>query len=119
MSENIKQTILNVAAKTVADRGAQYGSTHDSMTQIANLWSDYMGVHITPFDVANMMSLLKISRSKTGNPRHLDNYVDSAAYSAIAAEMVAYVWPNTQAPAQQAVQAVEEALSNPALNTTP
>lgn len=116
MSENIKQTILNVAAKTIADRGPQYGNTHDSMSHIANLWSDYMGVHVTPFDVANMMSLLKISRSKTGNPRNMDNYVDNAAYSAIAAEMVGYVWPNQQASTnvqQVAADAVEAALVEP------
>ena len=41
---------------------------------------------VTAYDVAMMMALLKIARTKTGNPNK-DDLVDGAAYLAIAGEL--------------------------------
>ena len=53
---------------------------------IAHLWSWYLKKEVTAYDVAMLMSLLKIARTKTGNPNK-DDIVDGAAYLAIAGEI--------------------------------
>jgi Domain of unknown function (DUF6378) len=68
------------------ERARQYGSALAAHTNIAVLWSAYLGVPITASDAALMMVLLKIARTKTG-AFNLDNYVDASGYSAIAAEV--------------------------------
>ena len=45
-----------------------------------------MNVKITPHDVAIMMCLLKIARTKLGDVSE-DTYIDMAAYGAIAGEI--------------------------------
>lgn len=44
-----------------------------------------MGTEITPVNVAAMMALLKIARTKA-NPAYLDSWVDLAGYAACGAE---------------------------------
>jgi hypothetical protein len=68
------------------DRACQHGDVVAAHTNIAVLWSAYLGTPITARDAALMMVLLKVARTKTGtyNP---DDYVDAAGYSAIAAEV--------------------------------
>lgn len=68
------------------DRAKQYGSAQVSFNRIATLWSGYLGVSITPEDVALMMALLKISRAKSG-PKKQDSYDDMCGYAALAAEL--------------------------------
>ena len=46
------------------DRRKDYGDAVESFGRIAGLWTAYLGVHVTPKDVGNMMILLKTSRSK-------------------------------------------------------
>lgn len=60
------------------DRQKEYGNTDESFTRIAGLWSAYLGVTVNKFDVAKMMILLKVSRSKYNN--HLDSLVDCVGY---------------------------------------
>lgn len=90
--------IMVTAGKTVlGERGAQHGNMEDSFTTIANFWTEYLvstasrrevgsaeELLVTPFDVAQMMVLLKVARSIHGNPANVDHYVDAAGYSAIA-----------------------------------
>ena len=77
--------ILQKAAETVdGPRQTDYGSPIKSMSNIARLWSAYLGVRVNPEDVAHMMTLLKIARTRTGYLE--DNYVDAAGYQAIAAD---------------------------------
>ena len=45
-----------------------------------------MAAAITSDDVATMMALLKVSRSQRGK-KNVDDYVDAAAYMAIAGEL--------------------------------
>lgn len=68
------------------DRENTYGSPEDNFKLIADLWSTYTGVKISPRDVAVMMILLKTARARTGT-NHSDNFVDMAGYAACAAEI--------------------------------
>ena len=52
---------------------------------IAKLWSAYKDVDITAHDVAIMMVLLKIARTKLGAVSS-DTYIDGSAYMSIAGE---------------------------------
>tara|TARA_R100001594_G_scaffold23617_1_gene46301 strand:- start:104 stop:286 length:183 start_codon:yes stop_codon:yes gene_type:complete len=50
------------------------------------LWSAYLGIDVNAHDVAILMLLLKIARTKSGNPTE-DTYIDMVGYSAIAGEV--------------------------------
>lgn len=84
----IREHILKTAVDlTCGDRNASYGDPLDNHKDIAALWSAYLdGYPMTPKDVAIMMALVKIARSKMPKP-HRDNYIDAAAYLAIAGEI--------------------------------
>jgi len=76
-------------ALTEGDRNIAYGSPYDNMSQTSGLWNAYLGQKLngplTASDVAQMMALLKIARTLV-SPSRLDNYIDAAAYIAIASE---------------------------------
>lgn len=95
-----RETMLNAAkALTCGDRNKSYGPPHDNLSDCAALWEAYLNtkaaclvsdgnsyaVRITSEDVAWMMALVKMTRSFQPG-FHYDNYVDAAAYSAIAGE---------------------------------
>ena len=58
----------------------------DSHNNIARLWSAYLNIKIEAHDVALMMALLKMARTKLGEVSK-DTYIDMSAYSAIAGEI--------------------------------
>ena len=68
------------------DRQKDYGDKVDNHNNIARLWSAYLEIEIEAHDVAIMMTLLKIARTKLGAVSK-DTYIDMAAYSAIAGEI--------------------------------
>lgn len=72
------------------DRAKQHGDKVDNHQNIAALWNAYLGWRLTgwlePKDVALMMALLKIARTKSGS-HNLDDYVDLAGYAGVAAEI--------------------------------
>ena len=77
---------LNTASILVSDdRHATHGDKTLNHVNIAKLWSAYKDVEFTAHDVAVMMALLKVARTKFGQPTS-DTYVDAAAYMAIAGE---------------------------------
>jgi hypothetical protein len=79
--------ILNIASQLVNnDRNDQHGDMTTNHINIAQLWSAYKGVEFTAHEVAIMMALLKIARTKIGavNP---DDYVDACGYLGIAGEI--------------------------------
>jgi len=81
--------IARHAAKVVSgDRAMTHGESLENHSNIAALWTGYLDLPITPKDVANMMVLLKIARTKAGqhNP---DDYLDAVGYAAIAGELAA------------------------------
>ena len=67
----------------IAERAAHYGDPRPNHDRIAGLWSAWLGRTITAHDVACMMVLLKVARSKI-DPHHDDNYDDAKAYLDIA-----------------------------------
>ena len=84
----LRVQVLRDAERTITkDRQDQYGSAEDCFGMIAGMWSAYLGQPVTGFDVAQLMTLLKVARSKA-NPGHQDNQVDACGYQALAAEMV-------------------------------
>jgi hypothetical protein len=70
------------------DRNDSYGPPEENLGRIAAMWSGYIGKEITAQDVALMMVLVKISRSKAGYAR--DNAVDGVAYFLIHDSMARY-----------------------------
>ena len=82
---------LQVAADIInGSRANTYGDAGQSMERIAALWSAYMGIEIKPRDAAAMLSLLKISRIRSGSKP--DNWVDLIGYAAIGAEIEGGDW---------------------------
>ncbi len=78
--------ILQQAEKLVSgDRNKTHGDKLENHKNIALLWSAYLEMKITPKDVAILMVLLKLARTKAGE-HNIDDYVDACGYSAIAGE---------------------------------
>ena len=79
--------ILNQASVLVqGQREKDYGDKTENHSNIARLWSAYLDVKIEAHDVALMMALLKMARTKLGAVSK-DTYIDMSAYSAIAGEI--------------------------------
>ena len=82
--------ICRRAADLVAgERARQHGQARIAHTRIAALWSAYLDHPITAHDVAILMILLKVARTKNG-AINFDNYVDVAGYAGVAAELASH-----------------------------
>lgn len=86
---------LNEARATIQDRGAEYGHPSDNMARTAALWSSYLEMPVTDYQVAMCMALVKIARSM--ETAKTDTYIDLVAYASIAAQLHTeenelYVW---------------------------
>ena len=78
---------LSQAIKLVSgDRQKDYGDKIENHNNIAKLWSAYLDIPLEAHDVAIMMSLLKVARTKLGAVSK-DTYIDMSAYGAIAGEI--------------------------------
>ena len=66
-------------------RATTYGDKIRNPANIGKMWSAYLDKEITAHDAAVMLALLKVARTKFGNPTE-DTYIDAAAYMAIANE---------------------------------
>ena len=83
----ITKDILSEATRLVgADREKDYGDKVENHNNIAKLWSAYLDIEVRAHDVAIMMTLLKVARTKLGGVSK-DTYIDMSAYSAIAVEI--------------------------------
>lgn len=81
-----REAILREAEALVCgDREAAYGPPSENFQRIADGWSVILGISIRGDQVALCMSWLKIARLVNGP--HRDNYVDGAAYMALAGEL--------------------------------
>ena len=83
---NRAETLDAAKARVCQNREQEYGAIENNFAMIAGLWSVYLGVEITPVDVAMMMNLLKTARIKTGSFKE-DSFVDACGYIACAAEL--------------------------------
>lgn len=82
----VRAKVLDTAKQIILhDRQQTHGDPEDNFAVIANLWSAYLNRAISPSDVAMLMILVKIARSKTGSS--LDNFIDIAGYAACAGEI--------------------------------
>lgn len=66
----------------LSQRGRIYGDPTPNMERTAELWSAYLGLPLTPHDVAMCMVLVKVSRARVSF--HEDNYEDIIGYANIA-----------------------------------
>lgn len=82
---NRKEVLDRAGECVLQDRNTQYGSPEDSFSEIAGLWSFFLGTEIKAYQVAVMMALMKIARIKY-NPTHADSWVDLAGYAACGSE---------------------------------
>ena len=76
---------LNEARATIQDRGMDYGHPTDNMSRTASLWSAYLEVPITDYQVAMCLALVKVARSMETSK--VDNYIDGSAYFAISGQL--------------------------------
>jgi len=89
---NAEEIATTAAGLIGGDRAAQHGDKTANHQNIAALWNAYLGWRLPdecllkPKDVALMMALLKIARTKSGS-HNLDDYTDLAGYAAVAGEI--------------------------------
>lgn len=83
------RTILIEKAERIVnqDRNVRYGGPEESFTTIARFWSVFLGVEISPLQVAGCMILLKLARLKK-TPTHEDSVVDGIGYFACMADFL-------------------------------
>lgn len=83
------RTILIEKAERIVnqDRNARYGGPEESFTTIAKFWSVFLGVEVSPLQVAGCMILLKLARLKK-TPTHEDSVVDGIGYFACMADFL-------------------------------
>ena len=73
------------AKAIIQDRGFEYGHPTDNMQRTSRLWSAYLEMPITDYQVAACMALVKLARSMESSK--VDTWIDAAAYMAIAGEL--------------------------------
>lgn len=74
-------SILDDAAKTLANRQAAYAPPSVNLQRIADMWSVIVEKKLTPKEVSLMMVALKITREMNAYDR--DNWEDMIGYAAI------------------------------------
>ena len=94
MAKSPRAIILGEAlTATTRQRNKSYGSPVENLSHIAHLWTAYIAAKyngkatfsVTSEDVAHLNQLQKMARTFAPGYHH-DNYVDNAAYGAIAGE---------------------------------
>lgn len=83
LMDTADKEILDIASNiTNGDRKKDYGDPYYNHSNIAKMWSVFLGVEIKPRDVCVMMILLKACR-EINAPKD-DTLVDMAGYSKVA-----------------------------------
>jgi len=102
MKNDRKEVLLQAIELTCNDRQSTYGTPEQNLGCLGELVSVYKkysdGSHGSAHDAAMFNVLAKIARIAAGPVLHSDNYVDGAAYFAIAFEVAAI---KTQEPLVQ------------------
>ena len=78
--------ILSSATDLYKDRGLSYGHPSDNMARAARLISAYLEMPVEDYQVAVILSLVKIARTIEDGTR-VDSWVDAASYVAIAGQL--------------------------------
>ena len=86
---NSADLILQTARETIVDRGTTYDTDGQgqerSMAKVVAMFNALTGHNITETQGWKFMACLKLARSEQGQHK-LDNYLDGAAYMALAGE---------------------------------
>ena len=69
-------------AVMMGDRMRTHGDPADTLNRIAGLWGSYLEMDITGGDVAKLLTLVKIARSRHRYDR--DHYLDGISYLLLA-----------------------------------
>ena len=85
--EYASEILLRASNLVSRDRENDHGDKVINHLNIAKLWTAYLDIEIKPEDVALMMSLLKIARTKLGR-FNIDDFEDGSAYISIAGEII-------------------------------
>ena len=78
--------ILQSATDLYQERGLHYGHPSDNMARAARLISAYMEMQVEDYQVAVILTLIKIARS-IEDAQQIDTWIDSASYLAIAGQL--------------------------------
>ena len=78
--------LLQHAAAVVERRRADYGEPEDLFANVAQRWSQVLGIRVTAAQVGVCLMDLKMAQL-AHNPKHLDSLVDGLAYSACLREI--------------------------------
>lgn len=81
-AEEIAASVAEDAAETLHNRSS-HGNAYENHSHIADMWSAYLGVDVSASDVALCMTMVKMSRAKTGEFIR-DHMVDVDGYGGIA-----------------------------------
>ena len=82
-----RSEVLSTAERLVnGDRDQAHGAPALTFQRIADLWSVFLGVTITPAQVAELMILFKLARLQA-NPLNDDSWIDIAGYAACGGEV--------------------------------
>ncbi len=73
--------LLGAEALVNGVRNNEYGEPTQDFKRTAAMWSTYLGIDVTPADMAAMMCLLKLSRIRW-SPEKEDHWMDLAGYAA-------------------------------------
>ena len=84
--KDTKRLLMAAHVLVGEDREKDYGDKVKNHNNIAKLWSAYLDTPITAHDVAILMTLLKVARTKLGQVSE-ETYIDMSAYGAIAGEI--------------------------------
>lgn len=76
------EILVEAEAIIHGERAESYGPAEDSFARIAALWSAYLDTKVDAYDVAMLMTLMKVSRAKNDVKR--DTFVDICGYAALA-----------------------------------
>lgn len=92
-----RERVLNDALELiVGDRNQSYNDPIENFSQIASLWSTYLGIEVEPHDVAVLNILQKVSRMMT-SPERMDHWTDIAGYAGCGYECVESTHGRTEA----------------------
>jgi len=76
------KTLAEAGRLINGDRRAAYGDS--TFKTVATMWSAYLGVEVKPYQVADLMILLKIARN-SHSPKP-DTFADVAGYAGLGGE---------------------------------
>lgn len=81
--------LLECATNKVANESAKkFGSARQSFSNIADRWSQILGVAIEPWEVGVMLADVQIARMAAAKTPDNDAFIDVCGYMALAAESV-------------------------------